>query len=364
MKKVLYLSNIEVPYRTVFFNQLNERCDLTVLYERRISSSRDLKWTQSQKKLYKSEYLQGHNISSENAFSFRIVKWLLRDFDCYIIGCFNSPVQILAIHILKILGKKIIISHDGENFLPEGIKSKLKKYIFSLADIILAPGKKSAEIFRELFPETPVFSYFFSSLTEDEIKSNSETNGNRNDDIIVVGQYLPCKGLDIVVNLASKFPQQRFKFIGTGSRTSLFVEEQNTSSFPNVEVVPFMDKQLLSNEYRHCRAMILPSRNECWGLVINEAASFGTPIISTYGSGAAVEFLSDDYSMFLAKYRGEKDSDVDSLAEILLYFIEYYDEAGYSDFLKRKSREYNIEKMVSTHLDAIHALVYESPCCQ
>ena len=33
-KKVLYISNIQVPYRVRFFNLLAEKCDLTVLYER------------------------------------------------------------------------------------------------------------------------------------------------------------------------------------------------------------------------------------------------------------------------------------------------------------------------------------------
>ena len=39
----------------------------------------------------------------------------------------------------------------------------------------------------------------------------------------------------------------------------------------------------------------------CLRLVVNEAASFGTPIVSTWGSGAAMEFIGDDYPQFLAK---------------------------------------------------------------
>ena len=37
----------------------------------------------------------------------------------------------------------------------------------------------------------------------------------------------------------------------------------------------------LYKEYQQCKCVLLPSKKECWGLVINEAASFGCPIIST-----------------------------------------------------------------------------------
>lgn len=360
MNKVLYISNIEVPYRTAFFNQLSEKCDLTVLYERRRSKNRDNNWAGSIQAVVKKEFLGGMNVSNEYAFSLRIVKWLLMDFDCFIIGCYNSPVQILAVFLLRLFGKKVIISNDGEYVFPKGLKSKFKRMIFSNADIIITAGNKSADMFRELFPHKQVFSYFFSSLDRNEIEQNSQTECERSDYYIVIGQYFPYKGLDIALSMASRYPEIKFKFIGTGNRTGLFTDEQKTSLFSNVEVIPFMGKKELADEYTHCRGIILPSRKECWGLVINEAASFGTPIISTSGSGAAVEFLSDDYPMFLAEYGSVNDAG--SLADAFERFINYGNKAGYSEFLIRKSKEYCIERMVSAHLDAIKALCNESSC--
>lgn len=52
MKKVLYLTNIEVPYRVRFFNELARFCDLTVVYERRFSDGRDRTWMESECKNY------------------------------------------------------------------------------------------------------------------------------------------------------------------------------------------------------------------------------------------------------------------------------------------------------------------------
>ena len=56
MKKILYITNIEVPYRVKFFNELAKYCDLTVLYERSKSSNRDGSWSSSEKINYKALY--------------------------------------------------------------------------------------------------------------------------------------------------------------------------------------------------------------------------------------------------------------------------------------------------------------------
>ena len=47
MKRILYLTNIEAPYRVRFFNALADHCRLTVAYERRSSSNRDADWLRS-----------------------------------------------------------------------------------------------------------------------------------------------------------------------------------------------------------------------------------------------------------------------------------------------------------------------------
>lgn len=59
MKKILYISNIQVPYRVKFFNELSKYCDLTVLYERKNSTNRDIKWSKSEEDKYKVIFLNG-----------------------------------------------------------------------------------------------------------------------------------------------------------------------------------------------------------------------------------------------------------------------------------------------------------------
>ena len=188
MKKVLYISNIEVPYRVKFFNKLSECCNLTVVYERKKSSNRDKKWTESEFKNYKSEYLGGIKLKNENSFSFKILKYIFGGYDSIILGCYNRPVIMFAILIMRIFRKKYILNLDGEVFLDNSFKSKIKKFFLNGAEKYLTAGEKSAESLRRISGESQVLPYYFSSIDSQQLKSNSQKKTYRNKTVLVLVQ--------------------------------------------------------------------------------------------------------------------------------------------------------------------------------
>ena len=135
-----------------------------------------------------------------------------------------------------------------------------------------------------------------------------------------------------------------------GSRTEQFVSEQLNASDTNIEVVRFLQKEALNKEYREAGVLLLPSRKECWGLVINEAASFGMPIVATNGSGAAKEFLRGKYSRYIFDSDDTKGMH-DAISELLSQ-----DNKEYSNYLIETSSKYNVENMVDAHLRVLEEL--------
>lgn len=350
MKKVLYLSNIEVPYRVRFFNQLAEHCDLTVLYERDQSSNRNTAWAKSEEIKFKVKYLHGIKIAGECAFSFGILQEILAKYDVIIVGCYNSPVQMLAVLVMRFLRKPYFINLDGEAFLNgTGIKTKLKKFFLSGAQQYLVAGERTSESIKLVSKNKPVIPYYFSSLSEKEVQEHAVVSqkSSRNDTILVVGQYFDYKGMDIALETARLDQSLRYRFVGMGSRTEQFLEDFEGKITDNVEIIPFLQKKELEKEYQSCTMLILPSRQECWGLVVNEAASFGMPIVSTWGSGAAVEFLADDYSQYLAK-----PGDAESLYRCISHCLSDEKKIDYQRFLLKKSECYTIERSVQAHIRA------------
>lgn len=351
-KKILYLTNIEVPYRVAFFNELSKYCDLTVLYERCKSQNRDSKWTNCCHANYKTIYLDGYiTVGRESSFSFRIINVVKQNWDIVIVGCYNSNVQMLAIAIMRLYNIPYIINIDGEPFIGYGLKAQIKSLILTGAKAYLVAGVKACQSLKNVIGDSaPIIPYYFSSLSDGEINTNGSINCIRNNTVLVVGQYLEYKGMDIALEVAKIDPTINYKFVGMGNRTNKFIEEARQVP-NNIEIIPFLQKNELNEEYKHCGVLMLPTRQECWGLVINEAASFGMPIVSTWGSGAAVEFLEDKYFMYLAEPSNSK-----SLYESLQLCLTNNND-DYSQYLKDKSRSYSIEKNVQIYMSTINGLL-------
>lgn len=349
MKRVLYLTNIEVPYRVIFFNALSTQCDLTVMYERRKSRNRDSNWSNAIRKYFAVEYLDGRTIGNEYGFSFRIISLLRKNWDVVIIGCYNSKVQMLAMAYMKTCGIPYIINIDGEPFIGTGIKACIKKFILKGAYAYLTAGVKAGDSLKAAIGSKTISSYFFSSLTKDEIVNHANSHVKREEFILVVGQYFDYKGMDVAFKVASMDKSNHYKFIGMGTRTDIFIHDMGEIP-QNIEIIPFLQKNELEMEYQKCAMLLLPTRQECWGLVVNEAASFGTPIVSTWGSGAAVEIISDMYPQYLAP-----PGDADSLLACV-YNCRANDNKEYSAYLKRISEQYTIERNVKVHLNVIESI--------
>lgn len=344
MKKVLYITNIEVPYRVRFFNELAKHCELTVLYEKCTVEDRNETWAKSATTLHNRIFLR-----REGMLFTGICKELRREYDAIIVGCYNSPVQILAMLYMCLRRIPFILNLDGEPFLTnKTVKTLLKKFFISAAETILVAGEKAAESVRQIVTNKQVIPYYFSSLDQNELQERRRKAiyCERNKTILVVAQYLSVKGLDIVLEAAMKDQTLQYKFVGMGKRTEQFLQENSIPS--NVEIIPFLQKEDLEREYHSCAMLVLPSRQECWGLVINEAASFGMPIVSTWGSGAAVEFLADEYSQYLAQ-----PGDAESLYKSIQECRKSTRLNEYGEYLIYKSQDYSIEKSVHAHIGTL-----------
>ena len=349
MKNVLYISNIEVPYRVRFFNEFSKHCNLTVIYTRKKSTSRNSEWASSVEGRYQSFFLNGIKIGTEDSFSFKIIKYIFsKKYDCVILGCCNSLVQMFAILLMRLFKKPYILNIEGEMFFEgNSLKAKMKRFFIKGAKKYVTAGEKSAESLRTVVGKKPIIPYYFSSMSDEELKNNASRQAQRGTDVLIVGQYLYVKGLDVVLEAAKLDNSISYKIVGMGSRTQQFIEDCDADKLENVELIPFLQKKELEEEYLKCALFVLPSRQECWGLVINEAASFGIPIVSTIGSGAAVEFLANEYPQYLATVGDSRD-----LYEKIKLALNDENKEEYSEFLKIKGLKYSIERSVEAHCRA------------
>lgn len=350
MKKVTYVTAKVVPYRTRFFNILAQACDLTVIYEKKNADNRDDAWCLSEEIGHKHQFLPGGGITTFASF-LKLLKRCWNKNNVVIFGCFNSKVQLAVMQLMRLFRKTYYLNFDGEIFADgNSLKSKAKRFLMNGASGYFVAGETSAQHIRN-YVKAPVFSYPFSSLSDSEIVNhrNQAKDSARNDVILVIGQYFDYKGMDVALEAAKMDLSIQYKFIGMGKRTELFRKEHQIPN--NVELISFLQKEALEEEYKNCAVFVLPSRQECWGLVVNEAASFGTPIVSTWGSGAAVEFLGTDYPQLLAQ-PGNPKLLLDAIKKCLAFSNSEKENMG--KYLLDKSSLYSVEKSVEVHFSVIN----------
>ena len=61
----------------------------------------------------------------------------------------------------------------------------------------------------------------------------------------------------------------------------------------------FMTKKELADWYQAADLFVMPTREDVWGLVVNEAMAYGLPVISSDMCGAASEMVKNGYNGYI-----------------------------------------------------------------
>lgn len=304
--KVLFLTNIPTPYRVDFFNELGKYCDLTVLYERKSASNRDVKWKREKASSYKEVFLRGINIRSDASICLDVTKWLKKDkFDLVIVGGYSTPTGMLAIKILKLKKIPFILNCDG-GFISQDNKMKylIKKFFISSANWWLSSGDLTNKYLEHygankenifIFPFTSIKKedILNERLKEDEVlylRKQLGINGKKV--AISVGRYLYIKGYDLLINTWKNFDKDwELLIIGSGPEELTLRKIIKENELKNVKLIGFKTKQELSKYYLAADLFILPTRGDVWGLVVNEAMAYGLPVITSNKCIAGEELI-------------------------------------------------------------------------
>lgn len=300
--KVLFLTNIPSPYRVDFFNELGKSCQLRVLFERGQSDERDESWTDYQFRNFEGIVLNGRKTAVDGAFSMKVISYLKEQYDWIVVCNAMSPTGLLATLYMRMRRKRYWIEGDGA-FCPAS-ESKwkfwLKKLALSGAAGYLSTCKNHDRYYLHYGAETAqIHHYPFSSVKECDIVSKPLSQENKNAlrkklgmtekyVVITVGQFINRKGFDVLLE-ASKLLNTDigFYFIG-GTELELDGKAQN------VHTVPFQNKESLNMYYDAADLFVCPTREDIWGLVVNEAMSRGLPVVVTDCCNAGLELVNGE----------------------------------------------------------------------
>ena len=163
--------------------------------------------------------------------------------------------------------------------------------------------------------------------------------------ILSIGQFIHRKGFDVLLKAAASLQEGANLYIVGGEPTEEYLKMCADLALTNVHFLGFMKKEKLVKYYQAADLFVLPTREDIWGLVINEAMAFGLPVITTDRCVAGLELVEDGLNGYIVPV-----GDVAALAEKMNAVLSS-DFAAMGAAALEKVRPYTIENMAATHVE-------------
>ena len=185
---------------------------------------------------------------------------------------------------------------------------RLDRSAFRASDLVVADTQANADFMRELAGLDEVGVCYLGA--EERLFKPA---WQRTDDfyVLYVGKPAPLHGLDLILEAARRLPTVPFRVVGTGQVTHLLDARP-----PNVEHVPWVDYELVPDEYARagCAMGIFGASGKADRVIPHktfQALAVGTPLI-TADTVAARELLVDRRDCLLV------ERNADALAEAIV----------------------------------------------
>lgn len=364
MIKVLFLTNVPAPYRVEFFEELGKYCDLTVLYDidDRELRDRDSRWFSKSSKNHTRVILKQTRIFNKK-ISFEVITHLKNNkYDCVIIGIYSLPTSMLAIEYMRLNNIPFVLNSDG-GFIKNDNKLTylIKKHFISSAEIYASSGSQTDKYLKHYgAKEEKIYRYPMTSIKEKDIAKTIIGKEEKfiirkslgiNEKLIIlsVGQFIHRKANDILIKAFSKLNNIDIGlYIIGGKPTKEYIDLVEKFHIKNVHFINFINKEELMRYYLATDLFVLPTREDIWGLVINEAMAYGLPIITTNKCNAGLELVDNGENGYLVEVDNINEL-CNRISDILLgNKLEYMK----LNSLKRISK-YSIEEFAKRYFEII-----------
>ena len=364
MKRVLFLTNYPSPYRVHFFDELGKYMDVTVLYSDRVEDMkhRNAAWFEEGEHGFQAVRLTPKLRVGRRYLCFDVLPWLKKKFDAIVVCGYSSPTAILAMAWLRLHKVPFYMEVDGGLIRQDGkLKHFVKKSLVCLANQWLSSGIHTTKYLVHYgAKEERVIHYPFSSLYEQDVLKEPLTREEKEalrmelgieekHMILAIGQFIHRKGFDVLLQAAKNLDPDIGIYIVGGETTDEYRELRETLGLRNVHFLEFQKKERLALLYKAADLFVLPTREDIWGLVINEALAYGLPTVTTDRCVAGLELIEDGVNGYVVPV-----GDAEALAEKIRAVLES-DLAAMGKAALEKVRPYTLENMAK-----IHAEIFEN----
>lgn len=314
--KVAIVTNIPSPYRIPLFEKIAEHPAINLFVYFTAMTDKNRKWVMRLSDKFRYKVLPGFTLRyhGKDLLSYHInlsiIKELIRnDYDIVIAGGYASFATQISFFISKLRNIPSILWSGGtinEPSLLRKISLPLAKFIVKHAEACIAYGTRAREYLISLAasPEKVFIAYntvdtdFFMQRCS-QLKSKKDELKNKMGiknkiTVLYIGQLIERKNVKYLLKAYSKLKDGldvALLIVGDGDQKNELKDLCIKDNINDVFFVAFKQKEELPQYYAMSDLFVLPSVQEVWGLVLNEAMASGLPVITTNKVGASVDLI-------------------------------------------------------------------------
>lgn len=370
--KVLFTTDVPASYRVQFFNELGKCCELTVLFEKKAEEirTRSKGWIGEEYKNFRAVFMNKIKLGKNGRYVIapEIVNYVQESYDIIIVGVYSTLSAMLAIVFMQWKRIPYYIEVDGGIAKEgKGLKEKFKKLLISQAKGYFSSGKMTDQ-YLETYGATKekIMHYPFTSLSERNLLEKAcdmegaqeirkECGIKEKYVIVSVGQFIYRKGFDVLIHATKNISKDVGVYIIGGEPTKEYLDmRKDVGGNEKIHFIGFLGHEELSRFYKAADIFVLPTREDIWGLVVNEAMAYGLPVVTTNKCVAGIELVEDDINGYIV-HAGDEEG----LANAINRFFEksYDEQIIMKQESLRKIREYTIENMSKVHMEAFRNIM-------
>lgn len=225
-----------------------------------------------------------------------------RQADLVVVGDYSAPTTQLAMRHLARRRRPWVFWGEKPGFqsrgrLASGVRRLLQRPL-RRASAIAAIGSWAVGPYCDLAPGVAVVDIPYScdlSPYRAAARRRAENPEHATIDFLFSGQLIPRKGVDVLiaafVEAAPACPAMRLLLLGSGPSRDRLAGDIPSALADRVKFLGFKQPHELPAIFAAADVFVLPSRHDGWGVVINEAAGAGLPIVASDKVGAAHDLV-------------------------------------------------------------------------
>ncbi|MCU7618703.1 glycosyltransferase [Chryseobacterium sp. PBS4-4] len=312
----IIITNLPAFYKINLFNKISECEKIFVVFTGKTAEVRNEDFFK--KDLIKFDYIDLSGRSSSIKYLLLLKLLITANYKELVIGGWDEPLLYIAAFFSPKKKNSVIVESSIYESQTQGLKAEIKKFFLKRQNCAYASGKSQIQLLKALgfngaIKKTKgvgIFNYVNQPVYE----------GRKNvKDFLYVGRLSEEKNLSLLMRVFSQLADFNLHIIGFGP-----LEKHLKSTAPkNVKFYGSIDNNKLHIYYTNFDVLLLPSKSEPWGLVVEEALNNGMPVIASNKVGCVDEVLVDGYNGLVFTLDDNSDDNLRNtilqIADIITY---------------------------------------------